>query len=60
MATVQQLENLRNHFNSGITKPYQFRKEQLKKLKQSIILHEQELYDALYKDLKKRDRKSVV
>ena len=53
MATVQQLENLRNHFNSGITKPYQFRKEQLKKLKQSIILHEQELYNALYKDLKK-------
>lgn len=53
MATVQQLENLRNYFNSGITKPYQFRKEQLKKLKQSIILHEQELYDALYKDLKK-------
>ena len=53
MATVQQLENLRNHFNSGITKPYQFRKEQLKKLKQSIILHEQELYNALYEDLKK-------
>ena len=53
MATVQQLENLRNHFNSGITKPYQFRIEQLKKLKQSIILHEQELYNALYKDLKK-------
>lgn len=53
MVTVQQLENLRNYFNSGITKPYQFRKEQLKKLKQSIIVHEQELYDALYKDLKK-------
>ena len=53
MVTVQQLENLRDHFNSGITKPYPFRKAQLNKLKQSIILHEQDLYAALYKDLKK-------
>ena len=53
MITVQQLENLRNQFKSGITKPYQFRKVQLRKLKQSIILHEQELYAALYTDLKK-------
>ena len=53
MPTIQQLESLRHHFSSGITQPYHFRREQLKKLKQSILNHEQELYDALYIDLKK-------
>ena len=53
MITVQQLEALRNNFNSGVTQSYQFRKDQLKKLKRSILAHEQDLYDALYADLKK-------
>jgi aldehyde dehydrogenase (NAD+) len=53
MITIQQLDALRNNFNSGITQSYQFRSAQLKKLKQSILAHEQELYDALYSDLKK-------
>ncbi len=53
MITIQQLDALRNNFNSGITQSYQFRKDQLKKLKQSVLAHEQELYDALYADLKK-------
>jgi aldehyde dehydrogenase (NAD+) len=48
-----QLAALRHHFDSGITLSYAFRKEQLKKLKQSIINHEQDIYDALYADLKK-------
>ena len=53
MITIQQLEALRNNFNSSATQSYQFRKEQLKKLKRSILAHEQHLYDALYADLKK-------
>lgn len=53
MITVQQLEALRQYFKSGATQNYSFRKEQLKNLKQAILAHENELYDALYADLKK-------
>jgi aldehyde dehydrogenase (NAD+) len=53
MTHITSLEKLRQNFNSGITKPYLFRKEQLKKLKASILNHEQDLYDALHLDLKK-------
>ncbi len=53
MADISSLEKLRQHFNSGAIRPYAFRKEQLKKLKASILNHEQDLYDALYADLKK-------
>jgi aldehyde dehydrogenase (NAD+) len=53
MISLQQLEALRSNFDSGVTQSYQFRLAQLKKLKQSILSHEQELYDALYADLKK-------
>ena len=44
---------MRNYFESGITKPYAFRKEQLKKLQQAVKKYEQQLHDALYTDLKK-------
>lgn len=53
MSNISRLEKLRQYYNSGITRPYSFRKEQLKKLKASILKHEQDLYDALYSDLKK-------
>jgi aldehyde dehydrogenase (NAD+) len=52
-AIMNQLANLRRYFDSGVTLPYNFRLEQLKKLRQSILSHEQDLYDALYADLKK-------
>ena len=54
------LHRLRTHFNSGITKDYRFRKEQLKKLRASILKHEQDLYDALYADLKKSPEETWV
>jgi len=54
------LQNLRDNFNSGITKDYSFRKKQLKKLKTSILKHEQDLYDALYADLKKSPEETWV
>ena len=44
---------MRNYFESGITKPYAFRKEQLKKLQQAVKKYEQPLHEALYNDLKK-------
>jgi aldehyde dehydrogenase (NAD+) len=53
MANITSLEKMRQHFNGGSTKSYAFRKEQLKQLKTSILSHEQDLYDALYADLKK-------
>ena len=40
-------------FNSGQTRPVAFRIEQLKKLKEAILLHEAEIVEALYKDLRK-------
>ena len=44
---------MRDYFNSGNTLTHQFRKEQLLQLKSSLNRHEQDLYNALYKDLKK-------
>ena len=53
MADITSLNKMRTYFSSGATKPLAFRKEQLKKLRTSILKHEQDLYTALYTDLKK-------
>lgn len=50
---INQLQAMRTYFDSGITKTFDFRKQQLKALKASIEAYEQEMYDALYTDLKK-------
>jgi len=47
------IKNQQQFFTSGTTKSILFRKEQLKKLKQAIINHEQEILDALHSDLGK-------
>ena len=60
IVTTDQLMQLRRYFESGITLPYAFRREQLKKLKASILNHENELYDALYADLKKSREETWV
>ncbi len=44
---------MRRYFESGVTRPYKFRKQQLLALKRSVIAHEEEIYAALYTDLKK-------
>ncbi|MBW0162487.1 MAG: aldehyde dehydrogenase [Sediminibacterium sp. Gen4] len=51
--SIEQLNALRHHFASGATRPYAFRKQQLLALKKAIIAHEEEIYAALYADLKK-------
>ena len=60
MADISALEKMRQYFNSGATKTYVFRKEQLKKLKTSILNHEESLYTALYTDLKKSREETWV
>ncbi|HET6994056.1 MAG TPA: aldehyde dehydrogenase family protein, partial [Chitinophagaceae bacterium] len=58
--TIDQLAQLKRYFESGSTLSYSFRREQLKALKQSILKHEQDLYDALYADLKKSPEETWV
>lgn len=60
MPDIASLEKMRQYFNSGATRSYAFRKEQLKKLKAAILKHEEELYEALYADLKKCKEESWV
>jgi aldehyde dehydrogenase (NAD+) len=60
MEDISRLEKMRQYFNTGITKTYAFRKEQLKKLKTSILKHEQDLYESLYADLKKSPEETWV
>ena len=57
LATTEQLNKMREYFDGGITLSYSFRVEQLKRLKKSILAHEQDLNDALYADLKKAQKK---
>ncbi|MEI9944029.1 MAG: aldehyde dehydrogenase [Chitinophagaceae bacterium] len=56
----EKLRLLRQYFDSGITRSYSFRKEQLQKLKKSILNHEQDIYDALYTDLKRSPEETWV
>jgi aldehyde dehydrogenase (NAD+) len=50
---MQLLQDQKTYFQTGITKNTTFRKEQLIKLKNAILKYEEELYEALYTDLKK-------
>ena len=57
---LSHLESLRSYFNSGATLSYEFRKEQLQLFKSSVLSHENEIYSALYSDLKKNKEESWV
>ncbi len=57
---IEQLQAMRNYYNSSITRPYAFRRQQLQKLKSAILQHEKDLHDALYSDLKKSPEESWV
>jgi len=54
------LKKMRNHFESGSTRTYEFRRHQLKKFKEVILHHEEEIYAALYSDLKKSKEESYA
>jgi len=57
---LQQLNKLKSYFESGVTRDYSFRKEQLRKLKQSLLKYEKDLYGALQSDLKKNVEESWI
>lgn len=53
MSTATQLKAMRQYFETGVTRPYAFRKQQLLALKQAVQDREEAIYTALYADLKK-------
>jgi aldehyde dehydrogenase (NAD+) len=57
---MEQLEKMRAYFESGVTQSFGFRKEQLQKLKAAVVAHEEEIYAALYKDLRKSKEECYV
>ena len=57
---VDKLQSMRTYFKTGATRSYTFRKEQLLSLKRSVLNHEENLYEALYADLKKSKEESWV
>lgn len=51
--TASELQEIRSHYESGVTKSYAFRKQQLLLMKDAILKHERDINQALYADLKK-------
>lgn len=54
------LLRMRHYYDSGVTRSFQFRKEQLQHLKRALLKHEQALHEALHADLKKSPEESWV
>ena len=55
---IAEISRVRDFYNTGATKPYAFRREQLLALKRALSKYEQEICDALFKDLKKSPEES--
>lgn len=60
MSSLNKLTAIRDFYNTGATRSFDFRKQQLQKLKAAMIKYEQEIYAALYTDLKKSPEESWV
>ncbi len=54
------LQKIQAFFEGHQTYDYRFRKEQLNRLRNALLQHEQDLYDALHADLKKSPEESWV
>ena len=54
------MQKMQDYFATRATYDYDFRKQQLIKLKESLQVHEKEIYEALYTDLKKGPEESWV
>ena len=50
---IQCVEKQRRYFRTGATRSLKYRKAQLLKLENALMAHENAIYDALHKDLKK-------
>lgn len=59
-SVVAYLTNLQKCFASGTTRSYDFRKQQLEKLKAALYRFEEDIYAALYSDLKKNKEECWV
>jgi len=57
---IGRLHRMRQFYNSGQTRPYHFRKQQLQKLRSAIVSHEGNLHAALHTDLKKSPEESWI
>ena len=57
---IGRLHSMRQFYNSGQTRPYQFRKQQLQKLRSAIFRMKEDLHDALHTDLKKNAEESWI
>jgi aldehyde dehydrogenase (NAD+) len=57
---ISALQTMRAYYNSGATRSYAFRKQQLQKLKTVVLQHEKEFHEALRTDLKKSPEESWV
>lgn len=55
-----QLQKTRAYFDSGATKSYEFRKQQLLRLRAAVLQHETELLQAFKTDLKRNQEESWV
>ncbi len=53
MELLTQLNRVRNYYHTGASKKPAFRKQQLLNLKSTLLKYENEIYAALYEDLKK-------
>jgi len=60
MAIKDMVSNQRDYYNTGSTKNYGFRKEALKKLYEAVLSYEDEIKEALYKDLNKSGAESYL
>lgn len=60
MADTNYLLSMRAYFDTGATRPYLFRKQQLLKLKNAIRVYAPDLQQALYIDLKKSPEETWV
>ncbi|MBU3713417.1 MAG: aldehyde dehydrogenase [Ferruginibacter sp.] len=60
MFDFNRVQQLREFYNSGATRSYAFRKEQLLRLKTVILKYENAIYEALKKDLNKSPEESWV
>ncbi len=57
---TQLLQNMRNYFETGVTRSYNFRRQQLLALQKAIHQNEQAINDALYYDLKKSPEETYI
>lgn len=60
MPVINELLIMRRYFETGATKSYAFRKEQLLKLKNTLLKYQEEIQKALYSDLKKSPEETWI